>query len=120
VLIVEDDEDLRRQFRTVLSYAGYDVHEAADGFSAVRQIDHSPPSIIVLDLGLPGLDGIAVLQDVAAQAHTRRIPVVVVTGRTGDLAHLDVPCVLRKPISPDELVNAVRECLATGAPSAGA
>lgn len=118
--MVEDDAELRRQFRTLLSYEGYTVHEAADGLAAVRHIDHSPPSLIVLDLGLPGLNGLAVLQEVAAQAHTRRIPVVIVTGWTLDLSDLDVPCVLRKPVSPDALVKAVRECLASGAPGAGA
>jgi CheY-like chemotaxis protein len=120
VLIVEDDESLRRQFKTILSCSGFIVREAADGFAAVRQIDHSPPSLIVLDLGLPGLDGIGVLQDLASQTDTRRIPIVIVTGWSADLSHLQVPCILRKPVSPESLVYAVQECLTSGPASAGA
>jgi hypothetical protein len=60
-----------------------------------------------------------VLQDIAAQAYTRSIPVVVVTGSTENLDHLDVACVLRKPVSLEALVKAVVTCLASGAPGAG-
>jgi CheY-like chemotaxis protein len=50
----------------------------------------------------------------AAQAHTRHVPVVVVTGATEPLDFLDVACVLRKPTSPEELLAAVRRCIASG------
>ena len=55
----------------------------------------------------------------AAQAHTRHIPVVIVTGSAMNLDHLDVPCVLRKPVDPDGFVRTVLSCLASGAPGAG-
>jgi len=116
-LIVEDDEELRRLFTVGLKFEGYDVVEAADGLAALRQVDYCAPDIVVLDLGLPHVNGVAVLQEIAAHAVTRRIPVVVVTGSTEDLDHLDVACVLRKPVSLDRLAQAVRECMATGAAS---
>jgi CheY-like chemotaxis protein len=50
-------------------------------------------------------------QEVAAHAHTRQIPVVIVTGSDMNLDHLQVPCVLRKPVDPERLVSTVRECL---------
>jgi len=53
ILIVEDDEDLRTLFRVTLTLAGYDVQEAGDGLEALRQIDHSPPDLVVLELMLP-------------------------------------------------------------------
>jgi two-component system KDP operon response regulator KdpE len=115
VLIVEDDELLSRLYRTALSVAGYDVRHAPDGLQALRDIDGDPPDLVVLDLGLPHVDGIAVRQEIAAHAHTRDIPIVVVTGSTMDLTTLDVPCILRKPVAPDELVEAVRRCLHSGA-----
>lgn len=116
VLVVEDDEPLGRLFRAALGMAGFDVRIARNGLLALREIDHSPPDLIVLDLSLPYIDGLAVQQEIAGQAHTRHIPIIIVTGLTLDLSHLDVPCVLRKPVSPDELVATVRKCLASGAP----
>ena len=111
VLIVEDDDDLRRMFRTALMIAGYDVEEASDGAAALYRLHHDPPAAIVLDLSLPTVSGFIVHQEVAAHAHTRQIPVVIVTGSSMNLDHLDVPCVLRKPVDPEKLVSTVRECL---------
>lgn len=120
VLVVEDDDDLRLIFRSALALAGYAVQEAADGLDALRHIDSDPPDLIVLDLALPFLSGFAVQQEVAAHAHTRRVPIVIVTGSAQDLAHLQVACVLRKPVESSELLRTVRRCLASGAPFAGA
>jgi CheY-like chemotaxis protein len=115
ILVVEDDEDLRRLFRTALSLAGYDVVEAGDGLEALRRIDHTPPDLVVLDLVLPVLSGIVVQQEIAAHALTRQVPIVVITGSGIDPAGVKVECFLRKPISPDQLLEAVRSCLASAA-----
>ncbi len=116
VLIVEDDAPARRMYRVALSFAGFEVVEADDGMAALRQIDQHPPDIVVLDLLLPNVSGLVVQQEIAAHAHTRNIPIVVVTGSDLDVDRLDVPCVLRKPVLPDRLVEAVRSCLHGGAP----
>ena len=116
ILIVEDDDDLRRLYRTTLTLAGFDVEEAADGLDALRRMESRKPDLVVLDLGLPTLSGVAVQQEIAAHAYTRQIPVVVVTGTTMNLDHLDVACVMRKPVEPDELVKTIRSCLAAAAP----
>ena len=114
VLIVEDDDDLRRLFRTALAIAGYSVEEASDGAAALYRIHHNPPDLVILDLSLPTVSGLIVHQEIAAHAHTRHIPVVVVTGSTMNLDHLDVPCVLRKPVDPETLITTVRNCLESG------
>jgi CheY-like chemotaxis protein len=115
ILVVEDDEDLRRLFRTALALAGYNVVEAGDGLEALRRIDHTPPDLVVLDLVLPVLSGIAVQQEIAAHAVTRQVPIVVITGSGIDPSGVKVECFLRKPISPDQLLEAVRSCLASPA-----
>lgn len=115
ILVVEDDEDLRRLFRTALVLAGYDVVEAGDGLEALLRIDQAPPDLVVLDIVLPRLSGIAVQQEIAAQAVTREIPVVVITGSAMEADNLDVACFLRKPVSPEQVVDVVRRCLASGA-----
>ena len=114
VLIVEDDTDLRRMFRTALALAGYQTLEAADGVDALRILDSNPPEAVVLDLGLPLMSGVVVRQEIAAHAHTRHVPVIVVTGLPGTHEELDAACVLRKPVSPDRLVHVVKTCIAAG------
>lgn len=111
ILIVEDDDDLRRMLRTALMIAGFEVEEASDGAAALYRIHHQPPDLLVLDLSLPTVSGLIVREEVAAHAHTRQIPVVIITGSSTNLDHLQVPCVLRKPFDPDKLVSTVKECL---------
>ena len=117
MLVVEDDVQLRAMYRTALRMAGFFLQEAGDGFDALRAPDADPPDVVVLDLGLPLLSGHAVRQEIAAQAHTRHIPVVVGTDLPDPL-QIDCDCLLRKPVSPDQLVQAVEKCLASGASSA--
>lgn len=116
ILIVEDDEDLRSLFRIALTLEGFEVQEAGDGLEALRQIDASPPDLVLLDLGLPLVSGTVVQQEIATHVFTRNIPVVVITASARDLSDLNVKCVLRKPITPEELVRTVHNCLADGVP----
>ena len=116
VLLVEDDEALRRLLRQALALAGYDVTEARAGFEALQHLDRQLPDIIVLDLLMPGIDGFTVRTELASQAQTRHIPIVVITAMTEDLRWLDVKYLLRKPVMPEELVHAVNVCLASGTP----
>src|SRR5687767_15170173 len=118
VLVVEDDAELRTFYRTALAFAGYEVQEAGTGLDALSIVDRGLPDILVLDLMLPSVNGYAVLEELAAQATTRDIPVVVVTGSTGPLEGLNVPCVLRKPVTPEQLITAIERCLASGTPPA--
>jgi len=100
-------------FRGVLALADFDVREAADGYSALRAIEQWRPSAIMLDLGLPGISGQVVLQELASQALTRNIPVIVVTGQLAESME-GAACLRRKPVSPDRLVNTVRACITAG------
>jgi len=113
ILVVEDDEDLRRLFRTALTLAGYNVHEAGDGLEALQKIDRSPPDLVVLDVMLPQISGLVVKQEIAAHMVTRDIPVVIVTG-SNIAIDAGAACVLRKPVSPEQLLTTVKNCLASG------
>jgi CheY-like chemotaxis protein len=117
LLVVEDDDELRRMYHTTLGLAGFEVSEAANGLEALRRLDGwAPPDLIVLDLMMPGITGHAVAQEVSAQAHLRHIPVLIVTGSTENIDYLDVACVLRKPVTPDGLIEAVNRCLGSATP----
>jgi CheY-like chemotaxis protein len=63
-----------------------------DGLEAIRLIDIAPPDAVVLDLGLPHVDGCAVRQELAAHAHRRSILAIVATNRPGNHSQLDVAC----------------------------
>jgi DNA-binding response OmpR family regulator len=115
VLVVEDDTDLRRMYRTALAMAGFQVEEAGDGLDALRMIENRAPDLVVLDLVLHALDGLSVQQELSASAMTSQIPIVIVTGSSIDTQAMEVACVLRKPIMPDELVRTVQHCMAHGA-----
>ena len=81
VLLVEDEEPLRRVVRDLLEREGFTVTEAADGVAALDEIDRSAPDIVVLDLNLPRLDGYAVLTHIRARPATARLPVIVLTAK---------------------------------------
>jgi len=81
VLLVEDEDQLRRVMKDLLERDGYVVAEARDGVQALDQVDRHAPDIIVLDLNLPGLDGYSVLQQLRSRPATRAIPVMVLTAK---------------------------------------
>jgi type II secretory ATPase GspE/PulE/Tfp pilus assembly ATPase PilB-like protein/CheY-like chemotaxis protein len=81
VLLVEDEEQLRRVMKDLLEREGYVVAEARDGIQALDEVDRHAPDIIVLDLNLPGLDGYSVLQQLRSRPATRAIPIMVLTAK---------------------------------------
>lgn len=111
VLVVEDDDDLRSIFTTNLSMAGFVVRQAANGMEALQLIDSAPPDIVLLDLGLPHVTGHDVLSEIKAHAHTRDIPILVVTGRDVSLPGISPECILLKPVDAAELLQQVKRCL---------
>ncbi len=81
VLLVDDEDSLRKVMRDLLERDGYFVAEARDGVQALDQVDRVGPDIIVLDLNLPGLDGYGVLSHLRSRPATANIPVIVLTAK---------------------------------------
>ncbi|WP_405997787.1 response regulator transcription factor [Streptomyces sp. NBC_00829] len=81
VLVVEDDPVIRAALIEVLTAHGYAVKTAHQGFEALREVSQGPPDIVVLDLGLPDLDGLDVLRMIRGIS---RVPVLVATARDDD------------------------------------
>lgn len=114
VLIVEDDAELRQLLAEFLVSEGFNVRSAEHGIEALRFLDHRTPAIVVLDLALPWMDGIAVLSTMRSQLRTARIPVVVITGTDVTeqaLRGLGPVRLLRKPFEPPELLAVIGETL---------
>ncbi|HYC50166.1 MAG TPA: response regulator [Gemmatimonadaceae bacterium] len=82
ILIVEDHDDLADALRTNLRSEGYQATVASDGRQALAMVRADPPDIIVLDLGIPGIDGLALLSRLRAEGHW--CPVLILTARDSD------------------------------------
>jgi type II secretory ATPase GspE/PulE/Tfp pilus assembly ATPase PilB-like protein/CheY-like chemotaxis protein len=81
VLLVEDEDQLRRVMKDLLQREGYIVAEARDGIQALDEVDRHAPDVIILDLNLPGIDGYSVLAQLRSRPATREIPVMVLTAK---------------------------------------
>jgi cyclic di-GMP phosphodiesterase len=117
ILLVDDDPALRTLLRTTFEVADVEVVEAADVAAARRAIERERPSVIVLDVRMPVIDGLAYCRELKAAAATRDIPVVLLTGSDGgtsdEAKKAGADAFLRKPFSPLELLS-VAERLAGG------
>jgi DNA-binding response OmpR family regulator len=112
VLVVEDDPELRALYRSALKAAGYQVVAVDDGLAALRHLESEVPDAVVLDLGLPLLDGGDVYRELAARPATAHLPVIVVTGRTlTDRDSKEFACVLRKPLHVEALIYEIEQCV---------
>jgi len=123
ILVVDDDAKIRRLVRTYLERDGHRVVEAADGPAAVDALRRDGPALVVLDLMLPGIDGLAIIRDLRASARSpAERPLILVLsarGLTSDrIEGLSVGAddYLAKPFSPAELALRVRRLLERAAP----
>jgi CheY-like chemotaxis protein len=121
ILIVEDEEDIAVLYSELLTSAGYRVAIAADAFEALERVRRAPPDLIVMDIGLPQLDGCAATRQLKANERTRGIPVLALTGyvqpRDREEA-LAAGCDgwLLKPCALDQLLAEVRRLLTRRTP----
>jgi len=121
ILVVDDEDTIRDVIRRYLERDGFAVREAADGYAALDAIRDEPPDLIVLDLMLPGIDGLTLTRQLrtskASGAEERRhLPIIMLTarGETSDrIRGLDLGAddYLAKPFSPQELVSRVKAVL---------
>ncbi len=81
VLLVDDEDQLRRVMKDLLERQGYTVVEARDGAQALDEVDRHAPDIIILDLNLPGVDGYSVLSQLRSRPATRQLPIIVLTAK---------------------------------------
>lgn len=120
LLIADDDPQLVRALRITLTSQGYDVVTALNGPDAVAQAAHEHPDLVLLDLGMPGLDGIDVIH---ALRGWMTGPIIVVSGRTGSADKVDAldagaDDYVTKPFQMDELLARLRALSRrTGAPA---
>lgn len=110
VLVVDDDPAMRRTLSINLRARDYEVETAGDGRSALQVVDERMPDVVLLDLGLPDLDGVAVLRQLRSFT---QVPVIVVSARTEsddkvEALDLGADDFITKPFSIEELLARVR------------
>ncbi len=119
ILIVEDQEDNRAILRDLLSQAGYDLIEAADGGEGVELALKERPDLILMDIQLPVIDGYEATRQIKGNAELKSIPIIAVTSYalSGDEAKARAAgCdgYVTKPFSPRQLLAKVREYMPGG------
>lgn len=110
ILIADDDPQIVRALRVTLGAQGYEVITAADGAEALSQAIAQHPDVVMLDLGMPKLDGVEVIEGLRGWS---QVPILVVSGRTGAADKVDAldagaDDYVTKPFSMDELLARIR------------
>jgi len=124
-LVVEDFEDSRFMMRRLLEMAGYDVLEASDGEQAVTMAVEAKPVLILMDLSLPKLDGLAATRKIRQKKGLKRVPIVAVSAHDSPESRteaLEAGCdeYVTKPIDFDNLHAILRRFMNEAKPSRAA
>ncbi|HJR18927.1 MAG TPA: response regulator [Actinomycetota bacterium] len=116
ILIVEDDPTVQNLLRTIMETEGYDAITAADGLEGLLKAEIRHPSVIILDIMMPNVDGERVLEEMRTRSDLSAVPVLIVTGRADAHDAFDrlvgARNVITKPFDPDQLTGRVAELLA--------
>src|SRR5438128_12681107 len=118
ILLVEDEEHIASLVELYLKNDGYTVEIVADGVSALAAAERLKPSLVILDVMLPGMDGLEVCRRLRA---TSKIPIIMLTARDGEVDRvlglaLGADDYVAKPFSPRELVRRVKAVLRRAEP----
>lgn len=113
VLAVDDENDILLIVKTALESEGFEVQTASSGEDALAAVDTFKPDCVLLDLMMPGLDGMATLEQFRKKKNTERAPVIMLTGvsdrrKIVESLNKGVTYYIVKPFECDELLNKVR------------
>src|SRR5580765_5673207 len=114
LLLVDDDAGFRQLLRTTFEDVQVDVDEAGSAAEAESRISASRPHVIVLDVGMPGMDGLAFCRELKSREDTREISVVLLTGMNDVEDAAGAVALLLKPFRPLELLGVVERLAGAG------
>lgn len=112
LLVADDDDDVLSLVAITLKLAGHEVTTVSDGAAAVRRAVAESPDAIVLDVMMPGVDGLTAMRQLRDTPSTRTIPVLLLSAKAGSIdidngMKAGAAGYVTKPFAPDELVEAV-------------
>ena len=121
IYIIEDDTDIREMESYALRNSGFDILALSDGSGLAEALTRETPDLILLDIMLPGEDGLSILRRLRASERTKRIPIIMVTAKTTEIDKvrgLDMGAddYITKPFGIMELVSRVKALLRRAAP----
>jgi phosphate regulon transcriptional regulator PhoB len=116
ILVVEDEPDIRKLVQYNLTQERFNVLEAEDGEQALKLLQREKPSLVILDLMLPGLSGMELCKLLKQRSETARLPILMLTAKAGEAdrivgLEMGADDYLAKPFSPREMVARVRAIL---------
>jgi CheY-like chemotaxis protein len=119
ILVVDDDDEIRRVLQIVLEKSGHQVVQASHGEEALEQMQRERPALVLLDIMLPRLDGLEVIRRMRDSAPLRTIPVIAFTALTSqliekELFELGVRGFMRKPLRLADLKAMIAHELSCG------
>lgn len=123
VLIVEDDPDILRLLKTTLSFNGYRVKTAPNGYEGLQTIEKERPELVIADIMMPKMDGFGLVNRLRLHPDTRELPVVIITAtyvapEDKEFAqNIGATRFIQKPIDLEEFLEVIRDVLEKGAPA---
>ena len=118
ILIVEDDPLMCRMYQKIFSFEGYQVETAADGEEGLEKARITTPTLILLDIMMPKMNGLQVLEKLKADPTTNKIPVIMLTNLAGTqdaetaLSKGAVKYIIKSEQEPKQVVEMVKEIIA--------
>lgn len=116
ILLAEDDDDVGRYVELSLAVEGFEIHRAVDGMAAVTKAIEVQPDLVLLDIGMPGMDGVSVCQELRRDPRTSALPIIMLTARVQQLDKVNgldagADDYVTKPFDPAELVARIEAAL---------
>ncbi|MBI3165276.1 MAG: response regulator [Anaerolineales bacterium] len=116
ILVVDDEPNNQRILTYTLNKAGYESAAIADGENALRWLEANTPDLAILDVSMPGMDGITLLQHVRAKPQFAKLPIIILTGSGDDderirAEEFGIQAFLTKPASSKMVLEAVSNLL---------
>lgn len=118
ILIVEDDPLMSRMYQKIFTFEGYEVEMAGDGEKGLDKVRTFKPTIILLDIMMPKMNGLQVLAKLKLDPDTKKIPVVMLTNLAGQqdaetaLSKGAIKYIVKSEYEPKQIANMVKEILA--------
>jgi CheY-like chemotaxis protein len=118
ILIVEDDPLMSRMYQKIFKFEGFDVDFASDGEEGLEKIRATKPTLVLLDIMMPKMNGLEVLEKIKLDPETKAIPIIMLTNLAGTqdaeaaLAKGAVKYIIKSENEPKTVVNMVKEILA--------